>query len=417
MSGIQKVSFTYERADLALDHCDNPGYRQHEDMAVVHRLSKPEPHKMAPCDPQSFPLSQDILYQILDNPDILRKGHLASAALVSRIWTAPAQSALYKEVACTYESQISLDSLYDTMNEYPHLRPLLRSLCTPIYSNNEKVQQFMRLLPPHFLRQLHLDFQFHIDYPRVYLPLSFWQIPAVQTLSSLTVWYGIHNVQELATILVPTLVHLELVFPGVETYAFDGHYNYPIPPNLRHFTVEFSYTWIRPMYDLFIALSPQLESFTTDGPWYVNGDFHQWRDAAIARYGRGLKKLLLLGQESERGRPWSPSPFLDELIKHTTRLEHLHVVECTYTGFLFKNLPPSLQVLEFTPDNHAIPFEEDLLDCLLHVKERKLSLSRICLHNDECYGNGPRGEEEFARIADACAASGIEYIYDPYESW
>lgn len=367
-----------------------------------------------------FLLTQDILYEVLDKPDILRKTHVASAALVSRMWTAPAQSALYKEFTWKdFESRISFDALQRTMEAYPHLRPLLRSLHMDVYERDYTPQHFMQLLPPHCLRHLQLYFSFQVEKPRVYLPLTFWQIPAVQTLSSIEVSFGIHNVQELAAVLVPPLVHLTLAFSGVAEDAFEGDYNYPVPPNLRHLTATFDHVWVRPVYDLFIALSPQLESFTTDGPWYVPGNFHQWRDAAIAVHGRGLKKLLLLGQESDRGKPWCTFPFVDEIATHAMRLERLHVLVDTYTGLLFQNFPLSIKVLEFTPDNEPIPFEDELVDCLSHARERKLALARICLHNDTAfvcrYGKG--GEALFTRIADACAASGIEYIYDECDSW
>ena len=361
-----------------------------------------------------FSLNQDILYLILDKLGTHPCKNHTNAALVARDWTIPAQASLYKckiriFVGDTdyYPSIRKRTRLARTMDTAPHLRTLLRSLSIvvdgpPPTEGDDPCLNWLQLVPPHTLHR----FEFRCD-GSGYSCLRLMRAPAVQTVRSLSM-HGLMSMEELKASLVPGVQELFL-----ETGAdFPGEIDCALPPNLRQLTISSPFRWRAVLYKLFILLSPQLDSFSTDGPWYASGDFHPWMESAIARHGRGLKRLHLMG-ESRAAQSCITRPFLDELVVHSTRLEYLRVFAGTYTDRLFRRLPASVRVLEFVGDQKPIPFEDALLECVARVGEKSIALNRIVVFSCEFLGVGR--PEVYTRLAEACAANGVEFEYVGYD--
>ncbi|RDX44277.1 hypothetical protein OH76DRAFT_1559796 [Lentinus brumalis] len=362
-----------------------------------------------------FPLTQDILYTVLENLGTLPSNY-APAALVARKWTAPAQAGLYKctirisVVDTEYGPIIRTRSLLSrTMTTSPHLRCLLRSLrviADDPYRTEDSYLDWLRLVPPHTLR----SFEYRCNEPGAFCP-ALLEAPAVQTVPFLIIHTGPRSMDDLKAVLVPGLESLVLTVDE----SFDGDIDWPLPPKLRTLTVSNYRRWCPALYRLFIALSPQLNTFSTDGPWFVAGDFHTWMESTLARHGRNLKGLYLTGENVGTAVSGFVGPFLDKLVSHSTRLENLRVVAGAYTDRLFRTLPPSVKVLEFFGDQLPIPFEDALLDSIARAGKKEIALSRIVVYSYEFLGVGK--PEVYTGLAEACSKSGVQFEYVGYDPW
>ncbi|KAI0696877.1 hypothetical protein C8T65DRAFT_832680 [Cerioporus squamosus] len=391
--------------------------KEHRNHWVFETLSAAGVHPSSYASSmREFPLTQDILYAVLEHFGTLPSRNYTNAALVARNWTGPAQAGLYRckiriyVVNTEYLPTLRRRSmLARTMNTAPHLRALLRSLCIIAddpYRSEDSYLDWLRLIPPHTLRM----FEYRCNIPGIFCP-ALLQAPSVQTVPSLTIHTGPQSMDDLRSVLVPGVENLVLVVDE----SFDGEIDCPLPPKLKHLTVSNYRRWCPAVYKLFIALSPQLDSFSTDGPWHVAGDFHPWMESTLARHGRNLRSLYLRGEDVSTPPPLVTRPFLDELVLHSTRLENLKVVAGAYTGRMFRRLPPSVKVLEFVGDRQPIPFEDALLDCISRAAKGDIGLSRIVVYSYEFLGVGK--PEVYDGLADACAANGVQFEYVGYDAW
>ncbi|RPD54499.1 hypothetical protein L227DRAFT_657558 [Lentinus tigrinus ALCF2SS1-6] len=185
----------------------------------------------------------------------------------------------------------------------------------------------------------------------------------------------------LKAVLVPGLESLSLTVDR----ALDGEFELgELPPKLTKLAILCPWHYFCPApYKVFIALSPQLDTLTTDGPWREQGDFRPYGSRIIR-------------------------PFLDELVLHCTRLEHLAVVAGTYTERLFQRLPSSVKVLEFVGNQEPIPFEDALIDAIARAGRKTIALSRIVVLS---YEYELIGKREYARLAEACVMNDVQFEY------
>ncbi|RPD54507.1 hypothetical protein L227DRAFT_616153 [Lentinus tigrinus ALCF2SS1-6] len=212
-----------------------------------------------------------------------------------------------------------------------------------------------------------------------------------------------------------------VLVPGVKTLlvrarvTFDGEIesDRPLPPKLKKLTI-LSSRWCPTLYKLFIVLSPQLDTFSTDGPWYEVGEFHPWMESTLALHSNGLKRLGLYGK-NPTDRCQITRPFLDELVLHSVRLEHLAVIAGAYTERLFQQLPSSVKVLEFVGNQEPIPFEDDLLEAIARAGQKTIALSRMVVFSYE-FGDFGR-PKVYARLAEACLENGVQFEYVGYDPW
>ncbi|RPD69368.1 hypothetical protein L226DRAFT_596808, partial [Lentinus tigrinus ALCF2SS1-7] len=296
---------------------------------------------------------------------------LRSCCTRCRDWTAPAQAGLYSDITLYVHADFNREPvtisrerknlLARTMRTSPHLRVLLRSLSiTEGRHINDSCLDWLRLIPPHTLRRL----EYKCSSPESFFLASLMDAPAVKTVISLIVW-KISSMDMLKAVLVPGLESLSLTVDR----ALDGEFELgELPPKLTKLAILCPWHYFCPAP----YKGPQAPKI-------------------VRSYGSRIIR-----------------PFLDELVLHCTRLEHLAVVAGTYTERLFQRLPSSVKVLEFVGNQEPIPFEDALIDAIARAGRKTIALSRIVVLS---YEYELIGKREYARLAEACVMNDVQFEY------
>ncbi len=361
-------------------------------------------------------LPYDVICLILDHsrvndhdvPSRATVATWASAARVSRNWTAPARTMLYRHADLTGveggQPGPWVPLYVRTMRTYPHLRALVRILHiatrgTPF----PEPHGWIPLLPRDSLAFLDYSWDDNKwdkfgDSSR----LMVLQAPAVRSIRKLHIC-GSYSPTVLASIM--TLSRLEELVITVERMQ-DLTFHVPTPtPRLKHLDITIKPTFSAPSFDLLhiLVAAPQLETLTIR---MQTLDLFAYKglSRALRLTTPALKVLGLYGNLEK----WTEfdCPFMDGLIAQSPSLEVVSCHQGTFTHHFFRHLPPTVKVLNLvipSPTSLSDKCRKALVQCLRDARKRDLSLSRVFVW--------PRWEEDtlYDIMADACSASGIEF--------
>ncbi|RPD64697.1 hypothetical protein L226DRAFT_37626 [Lentinus tigrinus ALCF2SS1-7] len=394
--------------------------------------------------PGAVQVNEDVLHELLLY--VGPKEHVA-AALVSRLWTLPAQKALYRSIVFhTWNSapQSSGQRLIEALRNHSHLRALVRQICIHASpAGEDQALDWVDMFPPNSLRNLT-----YICWPRNAFDIALLKRDVVRTVPHLTASGPMTADGLRACFDLPLMETLELDLSEWETnvriqsrLSLDASK----APRLKHLYMNVTY-FHEPIVNLVLAaFAPQLHSLhihvspgkkltymieSTQAKWAKDFTAHVCRGQNLTRVVfsgfPNLQTFVILDPASMDPEllagPTSGSlagivsrsgstqnklqPFLNELAQRSV-VEHLGCIEGLYTEELFQKLPRTMRVLEFYIEEETYPCEGALLDLLGRVQRDGLSLRRVRVFAPE------ERRDVFRAIEAACKENGVEFEFFP----
>ncbi|KAM5538358.1 hypothetical protein V8D89_007960 [Ganoderma adspersum] len=330
----------------------------------------------------------------------------ASAALVCRQWTFPAQSALYNRVFITIMSNPDRNTrailFARTMHTAPLVRALLRHFSLTV-KGVAKLQtelvDWMCHVPEGSLLSLESSLE-HREQPA---QLVLYSAPAIRGLREL-VLRG-HHPRELLN-AISTLLHLEQLtvqfddlvkkvdtwVPGVEVV---------LPPSVRTVRID-------ACTDRYLAASVALMRRAASAP-HVQVIKLRIVDPVVHAGAAAIAQALLAATPSLRelrmwSVPWAPQiPFMDELVLRAPALERLDCVLGTFSDELFVRLPATVEDLRLALwGADFFPNEAGLAHLLKRVGQGGMALTEI-----EVFSKSAAVKNQLVGLASACSERGI----------
>ena len=330
----------------------------------------------------------------------------ASAALVRRQWTFPAQSALYNRVFITVMSNHDRNTrailFARTMHTAPHLRALLRHFSLTV-KGVAKLQtelvDWMHRVPEGSLLSLESSLE-HREQPA---QLVLYSAPAIRGLRKLSL-RG-HHPRELLN-AIGTLPHLEELtiqfddlvkkvdtwVPGVEV---------SLPPSVRTVRID-------ACTERYLAASVALMRRAASAP-HVEVIKLRIVDPVVHAGSAAIAQALLEVTPNLRelrmwSVPWAPqTPFMDELVLRVPALERLECVLGTFSDELFARLPASVKDLRLALwGAEYFPHEAGLAHLLERVGQGDMALTEI-----EIFSKSGAVRNQLAGLASACGERGV----------
>ncbi|RPD64679.1 hypothetical protein L226DRAFT_556489 [Lentinus tigrinus ALCF2SS1-7] len=391
--------------------------------------------------PGAVQVNEDVLHELLlyAGP----KEH-AAAALVARLWTRPAQQALYRSIVFhTWHSapQSSGQRLIEALRNNPHLRALVRQISIHASTaGKDQALDWVDMFPPNSLRNLT-----YICWPRDAFDTVFLRRDVVRTVLHLTA-RGPKNVEGLrACFDLPLMETLELDLSELDTEpAKQSQLGRLLPldaskaPRLKYLYMHVMHVrepivnlvlsvFAPQLHSLHIHVSPgeRVEHISSESVARWAEDFAThvsrgrnltsvvfsgffklqtmliWEPLSVGPTGELLEWVVSSGSNNHR-----VQPFLNELARGSV-VEHLGCIEGLYTKELFQRLRPTVRVLEFYVEEETYPCEGALLDLLGRVQRDGLSLRRLRFFASEERRDG------FWAIEAACKENGVEFEFFP----
>lgn len=335
-------------------------------------------------------LNEDILFYVLKNE--LSDHALASAALVCRAWTQPAQGALYRNICfSTMDNNLRDQLLARTMRTCPHLGRHIRRLqlfTLWTHAPTPGLIDWVRLLPAHGMREFH--WRWHRGQ---ILPVLF-EYAAVRAVSRLTLHGRLYSASRLQPLLeLPLLQSLSLELSGHET----GDLYPPEASKLEHLGIRLSSCY-GPIVDKLLAVTgPRIISFRLSSEMKQEPEEEMRLASAIWAY---LPNIIRLDIETPPTLH-RPMPFLDGLLCRYGALEHLRCTVDRCCGKMFQDLPPTLRTLELSYTGRRASFShEAFLIEFLQGRGRNLRMLTFVTSDPQ---------ERFPQIATACECLGIDF--------
>ncbi len=332
-------------------------------------------------------------------------GTWASAALVCRQWTFPAQSALYSRVFMTIMSNPARNArailFARTMHSAPHLRALLRHFSLTVKGvatlPNELVD-WMCHVPEGSL----LGLEFSLENREQPAQQVFYSAPAIRSVRELTL-RG-HHPRELLNAIgaLPRLEKLTVQFDDlvkkVDTWA---GVDVTLPPAVRTVRID-------ACTDRYLAASINAMRRAASSPHVLVLKL-RIASPVVRAGGAAIAQALLAATPNLRElRLWSVSwapgiPFMDELVLRAPSLERLDCVLGTFSDDLFVRLPATLKHLSLTLwDAEFFPHEAGLAHLLQRVGQGGMALTSI-----EVHAKSAALQNQLAGLASACRENGV----------
>ncbi|KAI0713159.1 hypothetical protein C8T65DRAFT_645731 [Cerioporus squamosus] len=348
-------------------------------------------------------LNEDILHEVM-----LYAGpqEQTAAARVARLWTPPAQKALYRTITLRVHSMHGTfespgQRLVETLRRHTHLRDLVRQIC--IHSSISGAPlDWADMFPENSLR----NFTYIVPHLTANGPMDVaglqacFELPVMETLElDLSDWESRPNPIPQRLVLdvkldasrAPSLKHLYI------------HVRRIREPVVNSILTAFA----RQLRSLHIHVSPGTElEFPT-------GSVGSWAEEFVrhVRRGENLTRVVFSGSPKPfalraKSKMQRLQPFLNEVALGSA-VEHLGCIEGLYTEELFRKLPHTVRVLEFYVDGNTFACEGALLDLLGRVGEDGLFLRRVTFFASE------ERRALFGAIERACRENAVEFVFFP----
>ena len=382
------------------------------------------------------PLNQDVLHEMLL---YVGRKEQAAAARVARLWTLPAQQALYRSITFhtwNTTSQPSGQGLVQTLKDSSYLRALVRQICIHASKGEPYTFDWVDMFPPNSLRNVT-----YICWPReVFHPELLTKV-SIRTVPHLTA-SGPADVEGLrACFQLPLMETLEL---DLSEWLVERYGNRLVDlsklgldaakaPKLKHLYIHVHRVREAVVNCVLAVFAPQLRSLhihfsprtkverltSSEAKWA--SDFIRY-----VRRGRNLTQVVFsglpavktayLGQTETNHAQFGPLEFLDQILsplgstgpqRQQSVIEHLGCMEGLYTEKLFQTLPHNVKALEFYVDEETYAYEGALLDLLGRVKRDGLFLHRLRFFAPE------ERRALFGAIEAACGENEVGFEFVP----
>ncbi|KAI0778371.1 hypothetical protein BD413DRAFT_684481 [Trametes elegans] len=333
-------------------------------------------------------MQEDVLYHLFEH--VVNSHALAHAAVVCRTWTVPAQAALYRDIEYSPLDPRSRDTLLArTMRTRPHLLRFVRrvSLATVwTHSPTPELCKWIERIPEHRLQE------FRWTWDRGHPLPTLLDSPAVRAARHIELNGRMYTMRTVQSILeLPSLLSLSLELNGDEKGSLPA----VIPTKLRKLSVIAKEGYSTALDSLLAIVGPQLESLSLTCKIGDDTDKDDALASSIVTRCPNLKRF----EVEATAQPQGPVPFVDTLIRQCASLEYLRCTEGAFTPALYENLPASLKALSLTLGPTQ---EQPLLDFLTGAQKSHGSLTTL----EVAGGSQP---EQWSRVVDACAASGVVF--------
>ncbi|TFK86924.1 hypothetical protein K466DRAFT_663385 [Polyporus arcularius HHB13444] len=388
-------------------------------------------------------INEDILHELM-----LYMGPVqyATAALVARRWTPPAQKALYRSITFRVYGESELESpgpqLVETLKRHSHLRALVRQIS--IHASTSQELDWMDMFPEESLRNFT-----YICWPRNAFSPALLQKDAIRTVPHLTAHGPMDAAGLQACFELPLMETLELdlsdwdlriassrppmrmVLPTLDVTVDASRAR-----NLEHLYVHIQCICQPIVIAILAALAHQLRSLhihvspgaklDSRGSWAKEFIGHVRRGANLTRVvfsgfpeSHAAFSARNIAQQthpysqaalSARWQQWERTqqvqPFLN-VIAQQSALEHLGCIDGLYTEELFRTLPHTMRALDFYVDEETFGCEGALLDLLGRVEKDGLFLRRVTFFAAE------ERRTLFGAIEAACKENGVDFVFFP----
>ncbi|KAM5533654.1 hypothetical protein V8D89_012678 [Ganoderma adspersum] len=331
----------------------------------------------------------------------------ASAALVCRQWTFPAQSALYNRVFITIMSNPDRNTRAILFARTMHTAPLVRALLRHFSLTVKGVAKLQTELVDwmcHVPGSL-LSLESSLEHREQPAQLVFYSAPAIRGLREL-ILRG-HHPRELLN-AIGTFPHLEQLtiqfddlvkkvdtwIPGVEV---------TLPPSVRTVRID-------ACTDRYLAASVALMRRAASAP-HLRVIELRIVDPVVHAGGAAIAQALLAATPNLRelrmwSVPWAPQiPFMDELVLRAPALERLECVLGTFSDELFVRLPATVKDLRLALwGAEHFPHEAGVARLLERVGQGG---NGMALTELEIFSKSAAVRNQLAGLASACGEHGV----------
>ena len=340
---------------------------------------------MVPRPAQAARLGNDILLQIFYHLET--DASLCVAALVCRSWMPPAQVLLYNTICIgpwdpNDSASFARGDLFTrTMQTAPRLAGLVHYLSLHTGADVIRDQvEWLHLLPEHGLNR----FRYMWSSENTFDPYIL-VAPAIRTVTHF-IAHGPQNPYTLrACLSLPNLETLEVSLAdcddddaGWRDWTRDLHGAASLAPRLRKLIIRMYFVACPAALTLFTLFAPQLAAFQLHAMYEIFEPHREWA-AALTSDGGRLKELVLSGSVwwTREG-----APFMDDVVRYTRSLELVRCPLGSYSDAFFRDLPPTVRVLELYVDapHSRFPHERALVEMFreMGAGRRWSALREVC---------------------------------------